>query len=472
MENKIKSIPAVLRQKAEELLKKKSSESGSQFPESDFQQLIHELQVHQVELEMQNEELTRAKLESEVAREKYQELYDFAPSGYFTLSREGEILELNLCASQMLGKERSLLINSRLGFFISDNTKPRFNDFLEKVFNSRVKECCEVIFAGNEKIIVHLNGIVSDQGVHCLLSSVDITETKVSEEALKRSNLLLNSSLESQKDTILLSIDLNYRYLYFNKAHREIMMCAYNKEVKLGLNILDCISSADDRIIAKENYDRALKGESHSNIWKYGDVQVDWYESFFNPILNEKDEIIGATALALNITKRKESEELVRISEEKYRKLLELATDAFFQGNSNEDFIAVNNAAIEMTGFSKEELLQMNMKDLFPVETLSDKPFRYDQLRKGRTINSERDLLRKDGIRIIVEMNSRIMPDGTFQSFFRDITERKRIEKALNQKLSEMEIYYELAITRERKMIALKSEINLLLQRLGEEPKY
>jgi len=64
------------------------------------------------------------------------------------------------------------------------------------------------------------------------------------------------------------------------------------------------------------------------------------------------------------------------------------------------------------------------------------------------------------------------MPDGTFQSFFRDVTDRRLIEKALKRKLSELEIYYELAITRERKMIALKGEINLLLGRLGEKAKY
>ena len=112
------------------------------------------------------------------------------------------------------------------------------------------------------------------------------------------------------------------------------------------------------------------------------------------------------------------------------------------------------------------------MKDLFTDQTLLEKPLDYNQLRKGEVVLSERELIRKDGKPITVEMKSRMMPDGTFQSFFRDITERKITEKALKRKLSELEIYYELAITRERKMIALKSEINLLLERLGEKLKY
>lgn len=112
------------------------------------------------------------------------------------------------------------------------------------------------------------------------------------------------------------------------------------------------------------------------------------------------------------------------------------------------------------------------MSDLFSLETLKEKPLQYDQVRAGVIVKTERDITRKDGKMITVEMNSRMMPDGTYQSFFRDITERKLIEKALKRKLSELEIYYDLAITRERKMIALKGEINILLERLGEKLKY
>jgi len=178
------------------------------------------------------------------------------------------------------------------------------------------------------------------------------------------------------------------------------------------------------------------------------------------------------TGIVVDITKQKLAEEANRLNEERYRMLLELATDAFFQGDKNGNFITVNSVAIQQTGFSRDELLKMNMKDLFTDETLIDKPLKYEQLRKGNVVISERELICKDGKPITVEMKSRMMPDSTFQSFFRDITQRKLTEKALKRKLSELEIYYELAITRERKMIALKSEINLLLERLGEKLKY
>lgn len=111
-QQKNSSEDGILRQKAENLLKKKSFKTTSIHSEVEALKLIHELQVHQIELEMQNEELMRAEEKAEIAVQKYTELYDFAPSGYFTLSREGKIVELNLKGASMLGKERQRLVNN------------------------------------------------------------------------------------------------------------------------------------------------------------------------------------------------------------------------------------------------------------------------------------------------------------------------------------------------------------------------
>ena len=120
-----------LRQKAEALLKKKSSGTVSPFSEVESLRLIHELEVHQIELELQNEELQHSWAEAEVANDKYIRLYELAPSGYFTLSSKRVILELNLTAAKMLGKDRQHLKNSLFVFFVSEETKPIFSLFLE-----------------------------------------------------------------------------------------------------------------------------------------------------------------------------------------------------------------------------------------------------------------------------------------------------------------------------------------------------
>lgn len=98
------SEPKILRQKAEKLLKKKSLKTASRLSEIETKKLIHELKVHQIELELQNEEVVQAKEQAIVAADKYTDLYNFAPSGYFTLSQDNKIIELNLSGANLLGK--------------------------------------------------------------------------------------------------------------------------------------------------------------------------------------------------------------------------------------------------------------------------------------------------------------------------------------------------------------------------------
>ncbi len=140
-------------------------------------------------------------------------------------------------------------------------------------------------------------------------------ENKLDVIALQKYNLLLETILESQKDTILLSVDKNFNYIYFNSAHYEAMRYAYNKKIKVGMNILDCITDNDDRNAVFENYNRALNGESHSTIRVYGDINKETYECFYNPIRNEANEIIGVTSMARNISKRVQQEEALKKSE-------------------------------------------------------------------------------------------------------------------------------------------------------------
>ena len=172
-----KSEAEILRQKAKEILKLQATALGSPVSEIDTQKLIHELEVHQVELEMQNEELLLAKVQAQTTAKKYSELYDFAPSGYFTLSNNGTIIEVNISGATMLGKDRAQLKDNRFGFFVSNDTLPIFNLFLDKVFSCKANESCDVTLStkGNLPMYVHLTGVVSENGEQCLVSMVDIT---------------------------------------------------------------------------------------------------------------------------------------------------------------------------------------------------------------------------------------------------------------------------------------------------------
>jgi PAS domain S-box-containing protein len=177
-----------IRQKAEEMQKQKQLKPSRTFSEAETLKLIHELEVHQIELEMQNDELLLAKELADTAIDKYTELYDFAPTGYISISKEGKLTNINLTACIMLGKERSRLINSQFGFFVSDDTKSIFNHFLDEIFRSKISQSCEVNLSVNGEIFyVYITGIVADDGNTCNVTIVDITQLKEVEQALKQS---------------------------------------------------------------------------------------------------------------------------------------------------------------------------------------------------------------------------------------------------------------------------------------------
>ncbi len=132
-------------------------------------------------------------------------------------------------------------------------------------------------------------------------------------------------------------------------------------------------------------------------------------------------------------TANKKAALALKMSEEKFRTLIEFAPDAFFQGDKEGNFITVNDKAIELTGYSREELLTMNMAHLFSDVEMLEKPLRFDLLKLGVPIIKQRKIARKSREQIDVEMHSKAMPDGTYQSFIRDITDRVLTEKSLTE---------------------------------------
>jgi signal transduction histidine kinase len=189
---------AELRRRAEEQLKEKQVETGQSVAEADLRRLHHELEVHQIELEMQNEELRHAQAEIEAGLEKYTDLYDFAPTGYFTLAGDGTILAVNLTGASLLRIERARLMNRRFGFLVSETDRPAFNAFLEKTFTGKAREFCEVALPieGTSPLFVSIEAVVSDNGQECRAAVTDISERKLAEQEIAS---LQEQFLQSQK---------------------------------------------------------------------------------------------------------------------------------------------------------------------------------------------------------------------------------------------------------------------------------
>jgi PAS domain S-box-containing protein len=175
---------AELRRRAEERLRELHPGTGPAQTDADTQRLVHELQVHQIELEMQNEELQKARDQMEAGLEKYSDLYDFAPVGFLTLDREGTIREANLTSASLLGIERSRLVKRRFGLCVSPADLPAFNAFLTRVFESKVRESCEVtlINEGSPPVEVRIEAAAAASGRECRAVLEDITRHKRAEE--------------------------------------------------------------------------------------------------------------------------------------------------------------------------------------------------------------------------------------------------------------------------------------------------
>ena len=179
--------PPPLRRRAETRLRqragKNKSGAGVIRSTADTQRLLHELQVHQIELEMQNEELRLARDKIEAGLAQYSDLYEFAPIGYLTLDPEGTILEANLAAASLLVLPRSQLVKQRLSIFMAPADRPPFDAFLQRVFASKDQQEHETKLLRKEQPVaeVRLRANLVGSGLACRVTFSDITLQKQAE---------------------------------------------------------------------------------------------------------------------------------------------------------------------------------------------------------------------------------------------------------------------------------------------------
>ena len=178
---------AILRQHAEDLISRQAQDGGSGLP-VDIRSLVHELEVRQIELEMQNEELVQAQEDLEKSYNRYIDLYDFAPVGYLTLDEKGIILEANLSAAKLLGIEREKLIRNRLANFVVPEDQDAFYLLHKKLFALQTQMAGEIrLKRGSNLFYALLEGITTQgEGAESIghLTINDISRQKAAEQAL------------------------------------------------------------------------------------------------------------------------------------------------------------------------------------------------------------------------------------------------------------------------------------------------
>jgi PAS domain S-box-containing protein len=190
-----------LRKEAEEKLRAQTKKLNKQFPD-DLENVIHELQVHQIELEMQNEELRSAQLELEASRSRYVNLYDFAPTGYLSLDKNGLILDTNLTCAQLLGVERGLLIKMPFTRFIHKDSQNIFFLHRLEVLNKKKKHTCDIKMKTKDGQLFYARlesiAVKNTTGKYSLLRTAvsDVTDKWKAEEVLSASEERYRSYIE------------------------------------------------------------------------------------------------------------------------------------------------------------------------------------------------------------------------------------------------------------------------------------
>ncbi len=206
---KISTNSTRLRLRSKHRLKERYAGNGEAQIGHDTQRLFHELQVHQIELELQNEELNQANAAARAALEKYTDLYDFAPVGYFSLDEKGVMVELNMAGAILLGVERSRLTGRRFQLFVTPASRRAFQVFLEGIFFKAGRQYCEVELLGEATgpFWAELAGTSTPAADRtpklCRIVVSDISARKLAELEHKRIGVLTATNRDLQKEIVL-----------------------------------------------------------------------------------------------------------------------------------------------------------------------------------------------------------------------------------------------------------------------------
>jgi len=427
-----------LRQKAEELLKTTTPPGNISTPnlsESDMFKLVHELQVHQVELEMQHDELRHAWAVGQIAVDKYTQLYDFAPTGYFSLSKEGRIVEINFSASQMLGKERLRLINSSFSFFLTDGAKPVFKLFFENILTNKTKETCELTLTINDNSPLHiqLTGRLTEEEDQCLVSMIDIPERFVLENAVKEREKKYRTIFTTGRDALFLIDPKTGAILDVNDAACNLY--GYSLEELKKLSNTDLSFEPAATKIATINLEERIELRYHKK--KDGKVfPVDISSTLL--MMDEKEVILAAIR---DITDHQAAEDALKESEGRFKSLFERhSANMFLIDPESGQIINANHAASVFYGYSISELCSMSIDQINGLSADEVKTERLNAANENRNFFVFSHRLASGEERIVEVHSSPIdyLQKRVLFSIILDITARRQAEAEINHKNAEL----------------------------------
>ena len=427
-----------LRRQAHEFMSKKPS-AVRDMPPADIRQLIEDLQVHQIELEMQNEELRRVQQDLEKTRDKYSDLYDFSPACYFTINEKGIVTEANLTATAMTGVEKRLLIGRPFSDFIVKDDRDIFYLHRRKLYETMTSQTCELRIRQTEgsEFYAHLKSIVVPENkTNCNLirtAVTDIHARKQAEDALRDSEKRYRRLVETMQEGLGMA-DQNYQFTYVNERFCEIL--GYLRDEIIGRRLIDFVHD-DYKALMKDQMARRQQGEEKAFelVWQKKDGNKIHTLASPKALHDEEGRFIGSIGVLTDITHLIEAEKALQSSEEKYRLLVENANDAIFI-LQEEQIKFANQMAKQMGNELGVDLNRVPFADYIHPADRNLVLERHKSRLKGENLPDTYAfrLIGRDDQMMWVELNAvEIDWHGkpATLNFLRDITLQRKVEKQL-----------------------------------------
>ncbi len=377
-------------------------------------------------------------------------LFNSVSEAIYIQNKEGQFINVNEGVVKMYGYLHEEFIGHTPEFLSAPgkNDLPHIVELVKKVFITGNPESFE--FWGKRK-----NGDIFPKEVICnkgkyfgedvvIATARDITESKIAKEALKESEEKFHSLFENARDPILLLDETSF-FIACNEATVKILG-AKSKEQLLPIHPSDLSPEYQpDGQLSSVKAEQMIR-----NAYEQGSTQFEWVHKKLDgtPILMD----ISLTVIPIenknilmvhwrDITTYKKVEEELRLSEERFKSMVDQAADGILLGSNKGLIVGANQQISLISGFSQEELIGKNINMLFTEKELEKSPLRYDLLNSGLVVRNERFITRKDGSLIPIEMNTKKMPENayyTYQAIIRDNTERLKSEE-LNRKIEKAE---------------------------------
>ena len=406
--------------------------------EEDMAALLHELRVHQVEMEMQNETLRQAQVELEQSRTKYTDLFDFAPVGYLVFDGNGMVVEANLTATGMLQVERSQLIGKPFVRLLQPTSQDTWRLHYQSVFKSARTQECDLELKRNDQaqMVVRLRSQPvkdeKDEAIQCRTTMTNITALAKAERRLRDSERRFRTLAENSPDLIV-RINGDMRILYVNKPIENILGMPPSEFVGQTvdeLGIPEELAKTWTREI-QQVFETTRIREMEFNISTPQGLRH--YSAVLVPEFEDEKTLTTVLVTVRDITDRVEAEE-------RYSTIIRTSQEGFCILDRAGRYIEVNDSCCRMLGLSREELLAMSFVDVLAPEQREMMTENVAKVLKGGYGRFHTWHVRPDGRRVDCEMSVQRLNGDRVLVLARDVTEQYKAEQAKLESLQRLEL--------------------------------